>query len=538
MSTIASPPGLQILGPILPGYEGVLTHEALSFVAALARQFTARIEEALQARVERQKRFDTGELPDFLEETAHVREGDWKVAPLPHDLLDRRVEITGPIDRKMIINALNSGASVFMADCEDATSPTWDNEVQGQVNLSQAVRRTLTFDDAGTGKSYRLNEKTAVLFVRPRGLHLWEKHVKVDGKFIPGGLFDFGLFFFHNAKEQIARGTGPYFYLPKLESHREARIWNDVFVFAQKALEIPRGSIKATVLVETLPATFELNEILWELRDHSAGLNCGRWDYIFSFIKKMSASPTFVMPDRGQVTMDKGFLRAYSLLVIQTCHRRGVHAMGGMAAFIPIKGNEAANNEAMAKVRADKLREVTDGHDGTWVAHPGLVPIALSIFDEHMPAANQIGRLREDVGIGRHDLLRIHEGTRTEQGLRHNIRIGVQYIEAWLRGIGCVPLYDLMEDAATAEISRAQVWQWITHRAPLIDGSIVDVERFKAALADELGVIEGEVGPARFTKGRFPEAAELFERMSLSPTFAEFLTVPAYEQLLGNEKNL
>ncbi len=538
MSTIASPPGLQILGPILPGYERVLTHEALSFVAALARQFTARIEEALQARVERQKRFDTGELPDFLEETAHVREGDWKVAPLPHDLLDRRVEITGPIDRKMIINALNSGASVFMADCEDATSPTWDNEVQGQVNLSEAVRRTLTFDDAGTGKSYRLNEKTAVLFVRPRGLHLWEKHVKVDGKFIPGGLFDFGLFFFHNAKEQIARGTGPYFYLPKLESHREARIWNDVFVFAQKALEIPRGSIKATVLVETLPATFELNEILWELRDHSAGLNCGRWDYIFSFIKKMSASPTFVMPDRGQVTMDKGFLRAYSLLVIQTCHRRGVHAMGGMAAFIPIKGNEAANNEAMAKVRADKLREVTDGHDGTWVAHPGLVPIALSIFDEHMPAANQIGRLREDVGIGRHDLLRIHEGTRTEQGLRHNIRIGVQYIEAWLRGIGCVPLYDLMEDAATAEISRAQVWQWITHRAPLIDGSIVDVERFKAALADELGVIEGEVGPARFTKGRFPEAAELFERMSLSPTFAEFLTVPAYEQLLGNEKNL
>lgn len=538
MSTIASPPGVQILGPIRPGYERVLTHEALSFVAALARQFTARIEESLEARVARQLRFDRGELPDFLEETAGVREGDWKVAPLPADILDRRVEITGPIDRKMIINALNSGASVFMADCEDATSPTWDNEVQGQLNLCDAVRRTITFDDAASGKSYKLNEKTAVLFMRPRGLHLWEKHLKVDGKFIPGSLFDFGLYFFHNAKEALARGTGPYFYLPKLESHREARIWNDVFVYAQKALEIPRGSIKATVLIETLPATFELNEILWELRDHSAGLNCGRWDYIFSFIKKMHASPTFVMPDRGQVSMDKAFLRAYSLLVIQTCHRRGVHAMGGMAAVIPIKGDDAANDEAMAKVRADKLREVSDGHDGTWVAHPGLVPLAMAIFDEHMKGPNQIERLREDVAIGRHDLLRVHEGTRSEQGLRHNIRIGVQYIEAWLRGVGCVPLYNLMEDAATAEISRAQVWQWIAHRAPLADGSVVDAARFKVTLADELSVIEREVGHDRFTKGRFPEAAELFERMSLSPSFAEFLTVPAYEQLLGNEKNL
>lgn len=538
MSTIATPPGVQILGPIRAGYDRVLTHEALSFVAALARQFTPRIEEALQLRIERQARFDRGELPDFLEETASVREGDWKVAPLPADILDRRVEITGPIDRKMIINALNSGASVFMADCEDATSPTWDNEVQGQINLCDAVRRTIAFTDEASGKSYKLNEKTAVLFVRPRGLHLWEKHVKVDGKFVPGSLFDFGLYFFHNAKEALARGTGPYFYLPKLESHREARIWNDVFVFAQKSLEVPRGSIKATVLIETLPATFELNEILWELRDHSAGLNCGRWDYIFSFIKKMSASPTFVMPDRGQVSMDKAFLRAYSLLVIQTCHRRGVHAMGGMAAVIPIKGDDAANNEAMAKVRADKLREVTDGHDGTWVAHPGLVPIAKAIFDEHMKGANQIERLRDDVAIGRHDLLRIHDGTRTEHGLRHNIRVGVQYIEAWLRGVGCVPLYNLMEDAATAEISRAQVWQWITHRAPLSDGSVVDAPRFRTLLADELTVIEREVGHDRYTKGRFPEAAELFERMSLSPTFAEFLTVPAYEQLLGNEKSL
>jgi malate synthase len=538
MSTIASPPGVQILGPIRAGYDRVLTHEALSFVAALARQFTGRIEEALAARIVRQQAFDRGELPDFLEETSGVRESEWRVAPLPADILDRRVEITGPIDRKMIINALNSGASVFMADCEDATSPTWDNEVQGQINLCDAVRRTIAFTDDASGKSYKLNEKTAVLFVRPRGLHLWEKHVKVDGKFIPGSLFDFGLYFFHNAKEALARGTGPYFYLPKLESHREARIWNDVFVYAQKAIEIPRGSIKATVLIETLPATFELNEILWELRDHSAGLNCGRWDYIFSFIKKMSASPTFVMPDRGQVSMDKAFLRAYSLLVIQTCHRRGVHAMGGMAAVIPIKGDDAANNEAMAKVRADKLREVTDGHDGTWVAHPGLVPIAKAIFDEHMKVPNQIDRLRDDVAIGRHDLLRVHEGTRTEHGLRHNIRVGVQYIEAWLRGVGCVPLYNLMEDAATAEISRAQVWQWIAHHAPLADGSIVDAARFKACLADELGVIEREVGHDRFTKGRFPEAAELFERMSLSTTFAEFLTVPAYEQLLGNEKHL
>ncbi len=505
----------------------VLTPEALAFVADLVRTFRPRVKELLAARAARQARFDAGELPGFLPETASVREGSWTCAPVPDVLLDRRVEITGPVDRKMIINALNSGANVFMADCEDATTPTWPNLVEGQKNLFDAVRRTIAF--AQGEKRYALKPETAVLFVRPRGFHLPEKHVLVDGEIAPGALFDFGLFFFHNAKEQIARGAGPFFYLPKLESHLEARLWNDVFVRAQATLGIPRGTIKATVLVETLPAAFEMNEILHELREHSAGLNCGRWDYIFSFIKKRAESPEAILPDRGQVTMDKAFLNAYVQLLIQTCHKRGVHAMGGMAAQIPIKDDAQKNEQALAKVRADKLREVTNGHDGTWVAHPGLVPIAREVFDQHMKGKNQLHVRREDVTVSAADLLRPHDGTRTEHGLRHNVRVGIMYLEAWLRGQGCVPIYDLMEDAATAEISRAQVWQWIHHQAPLDDGTTVSPERFGAVVAEEMDRIRAEVGEERFSTGEFPEARALFERLSLAPRFEEFLTVPAYE---------
>jgi malate synthase len=523
------PPGVQLAGTPRPEHEKILTTEAIAFVADLARTFGPEVERRLAAREERQKRIEAGEAFDFLKETESVRAGDWTVAPLPEDILDRRVEITGPVDRKMIINALNSGASVFMADFEDANTPTFHNQLDGQVNLFDAVRRTITFE--GGGKSYRLNDRTAVLFVRPRGWHLHEKHLLVDGKRVPGGLFDFGLFFFHNAKEQLARGSGPYFYLPKMESHLEARLWNSVFVHAQKALGIPNGSIKGTCLIETLPAAFEMDEILHELRDHSAGLNCGRWDYIFSFIKKRAHDGSAVLPDRGQVTMDKGFLRAYSLLLIKTCHRRNVHAMGGMAAQIPIKDDPAANDAALAKVKADKLREVTDGHDGTWVAHPGLVPIAKAIFDEHMPTKNQIAKKREDVSISQADLLGIPQGTRTEAGLRHNVRVGVQYIEAWLRGLGCVPLYNLMEDAATAEISRAQVWQWIHHQAKLDDGSTVTPERLHTVLREEMDRVKTEVGEARFQNGKFSQATEMFEKLSTLPRFEEFLTIRAYDML-------
>ncbi|MGH7280730.1 MAG: malate synthase A, partial [Polyangiaceae bacterium] len=444
------------------GGDAILTDDALTFVADLAQRFSARIADALAARAERQKKFDAGELPDFLPDTKAIREGDWKCASVPDDLLDRRVEITGPVDRKMIINALSSGANVFMADFEDSNSPTWDNVVAGQKNLYDAVRGTITFE-SGVGahaKKYSLKENHATLFVRPRGLHLPERHVTLNGSAVPGALVDFGLFFFHNVRalrsaNEKRSATGPYFYLPKLESHLEARIWNDVFLHAEAALDVPRGSIKATVLIETLPAAFEMHEILHELREHSAGLNCGRWDYIFSFIKKLGKDPARLMPDRAQVTMDKGFLNAYSQLLIQTCHRRGVHAMGGMAAQIPIKNDPDANAIALGKVREDKLREVTNGHDGTWVAHPGLVPVAREIFDQKMPTHNQLGRLREDVSISQKDLLEVPKGTRSEEGLRHNARVGVQYLAAWLRGEGCVPLYNLMEDAATAEISRA-----------------------------------------------------------------------------------
>ncbi len=528
-------PSHSLLATPVPGQDSVLTQEALAFVTDLVRTFRPRVTELLAKRAERQKDFDAGKAPDFLPETANIRSGDWRCAPVPQVIADRRVEITGPVDRKMIINALNSGASVFMADFEDATTPTWSNLIDGQRNLMDAVRRTITFESGA--KKYALHEKTAVLFVRPRGWHLPEKHIRVDGQTVPGALVDFGLFFFHNAKEQIARGAGPFFYLPKMESHLEARLWNDVFNFAEDRLGIPRGTIKATCLIETLPGAFEMDEILYELREHSAGLNCGRWDYIFSFIKKRANDKSALLPDRGEVTMDKAFLDAYVTLLIETCHRRGVHAMGGMAAQIPIKGDPAKNEQALAKVRADKLREVTKGHDGTWVAHPGLVPIAKEIFDEHMPQKNQLDKrgpsTRSETSaiakITREDLLRPHQGKRSDSGLRHNIRVGIQYLEAWLRGQGCVPIYDLMEDAATAEISRAQVWQWIHHGAPLDDGSIVDAKRFERTVSEEMKRIEEEVGGPRFASGKFNEACDLFVRLSLAPRFEEFLTLPAYE---------
>ncbi|MGQ0506750.1 MAG: malate synthase A, partial [Myxococcaceae bacterium] len=429
-----------------------------------------------------------------------------------------------------IINALNSGANVFMADFEDANSPTWGNLLRGQLNLRDAVRHTITFEAPG-GKRYALNEQIATLLVRPRGWHLSEKNVLFNGAPVSGSLFDFGLFFFHNAKEQLARGTGPYFYLPKMESHLEARLWNDVFVLAQEKLAIPRGTVRATVLIETLPAAFEMEEILYELREHSAGLNCGRWDYIFSFIKKLGAHPQYVLPDRATVTMDKAFLKAYVERLIQICHRRGAHAMGGMAAQIPIKNDPAANAAAMAKVRADKLREVKSGHDGTWVAHPALVPLAREIFDAHMTGPNQLQVKRDDVRISEAELVAVHSGERTEEGMRHNIRVGVQYLAAWLEGQGCVPLYNLMEDAATAEISRAQVWQWIHHGSKLSDGRTVTAELFKTLLSEELKRMDEATLPDGTPLKRLGEAARLFEQLSVNKTFEEFLTLPAYERL-------
>ena len=509
----------------------VLTPECVAFVGDLVRRYGSRVTELLAARAARQARYDAGERPGFLPETKAIRESSWRVAPLPVDLADRRVEITGPVERKMIINALNSGASVFMADFEDSTSPTWPNVIEGQANLIDAVRGTIAHNDPETGKSYRLGPKLAVLMVRPRGWHLVEKHFEADGRPAPAGLFDFGVFAFHNAKALLAKRTGPYFYLPKMQSHLEARLWNDVFVQAEAQLGIPEGSIKATVLIETLPAAFEMDEILWELRDHAAGLNCGRWDYIFSFIKVHRNDAGAVLPDRSQITMDQGFLRAYAQLLIKTCHRRGAHAMGGMAAQIPIKGDPAANDAALAKVLADKRREVKDGHDGTWVAHPGLVPVAAGVFNEGMRGPNQLDRMREDVSVTAGELLAVPRGTRTEAGLRWNVRVGVQYLEAWLRGVGCVPLYNLMEDAATAEISRTQIWQWLHHQVLLDDGRPVDAALVRALLASEMEAVRAEIGPARFEGGRFKDAVALFERLVFSQTFEEFLTVPAYDLL-------
>jgi malate synthase len=511
---------LRITATVSAAYAEILTPEAVRFVASLAAKFEGRREELLARRQERQGEIDAGHFPDFLTETTDIRLSEWTVAPIPHDLTDRRVEITGPVDRKMVINALNSGANVFMADFEDANSPTWSNNVEGQINLRDANRRTIEFTSP-EGKKYKLNDKVATLLVRPRGWHLNEKHVLRDGQPISGSLFDFGLYFFHNAKQLIANGSGPYFYLPKLESHVEARLWNDVFNFAQDALGVPRGTIRATVLIETILASFEMDEILYELKDHSAGLNCGRWDYIFSFIKKFRNFPAFVLPNRAEVTMERHFLKSYVELLIQTCHRRGIHAMGGMAAQVPIKNDPVANEQALEKVRQDKLREVRAGHDGTWVAHPGLVPIAKQIFDEGMPAPNQISKKREDVHITAKDLLAATEGTITEAGLRWNIDVGLQYLEAWLRGVGCVPIYNLMEDAATAEICRAQVWQWVKFGAKLDDGRPVTAAMVNQVVDEQLAK-RGNAG-AEFTR-----AAQIFRQMMTSADFQEFLTLPAY----------
>ena len=520
--------GAEVAGPMRQGYEGILTPAALVLVATLERRFGPQRRALLERRAERQKRIQDGERPDFLAETAEIRAAEWTIAPVPADLEDRRVEITGPVERKMIINALNSGASAFMADFEDSCAPTWDNMIEGQINLRDAVARTITFEDAARGKSYRLDERTATLVVRPRGWHLTEAHVRVDGAPVSAGIFDFALYLFHNAAALKAAGTGPYFYLPKMESHLEARLWNEVFVAAQEALGIPRGTVKATVLIETILAAFEMDEILYELREHSAGLNCGRWDYIFSIIKKFRDDADALMPDRAEVTMERHCMRSYSLLAIKTCHRRKAHAIGGMAAQIPIRGDEAANRAALDKVRADKRREAGDGHDGTWVAHPGLVGIAKEEFDAAMPGLNQIERAREDVSVGADDLLDIPDGAITEAGVRLNVAVGVRYIESWLRGNGCVPLNSLMEDAATAEISRAQLWQWLRHGATLEGGRTLDAALVATLIAEEVAKIRAALGDA---ENRLDEAVALFETVATAPEFADFLTLPAYDKI-------
>jgi malate synthase len=514
-----------------PAQAAILTPEALAFVSALHQNFEARRSKLLLDRETRQKQISDGEFPTFLPETRHIREAAWTVAPIPPALQDRRVEITGPTERKMVINAMNSGAKVFMADFEDSLSPTFDNVIDGQINLSDAIRRRISFEDPQSGKQYRLNEQTALLIVRPRGWHLTEKHLTIDGQPISGGLLDFGLYFFHNAKELVERGVGPYFYLPKLENHQEARLWNDVFNFSQDYIGIPRKTIKATVLIETILAAFELDEILWELRDHAAGLNCGRWDYIFSFIKKFRDFPDFTLPDRAAVTMTVPFMRAYALRVIQVCHRRECSAIGGMAAQIPIKNDPQANEAALEKVRTDKLREVTDGHDGTWVAHPGLVPIALEIFNQYMPTANQIHKKRDDLNIQPVDLLTVPDGQVTEAGIRHNINVGILYLENWLRGSGCVAIYNLMEDAATAEICRTQLWQWLQHGIRYENGKTFDLNEYQHLKQAELNKIEAMVGPEAFQHGKFQEAVALFDQLVTDPNFRDFLTLPAYQML-------
>ncbi|MBI4182398.1 MAG: malate synthase A [Proteobacteria bacterium] len=531
-ASVKTPKGVEILGSIGPGYGKVLTPDALAFVADLDRTFGATRRALLERRRDVQRRLDGGWLPDFPAETRKVRESDWTIAPVPADLQDRRVEITGPVDRKMIINALNSGANVFMADFEDAESPTWANLIEGQINLGEAAARTLSFVDPESGKSYALGAKLATLVARPRGWHLTEAHVRVDGQPVSGSLFDFGLYLFHNARTLIAKGTGPYFYLPKLENHLEARLWNDVFVRAQEKLGLRTGTIKATVLIETIMASFEMDEILYELREHITGLNCGRWDYIFSFIKRFRNRAEFVLPNREQVTMTRHFLRSYSQLLIKTCHRRGAHAMGGMAAQIPIRDNPQANEDALGKVRADKEREAGDGHDGTWVAHPGLIATARAAFDARMKGPNQIDRRRDDVTVGAADLLAVPDGTITEAGLRHSINVGVLYTEAWLRGTGCVPLYHLMEDAATAEICRTQLWQWRRHRARLEDGRTIDDALMGHFFDEEMVKIEKAAGAERFRAGRYREAASLIRDMVFADDFVEFLTLPAYERIV------
>ncbi len=527
MSTLQLPQGMQINAPLLPGFETVLTLPALELVARLHRAFEPRRQELLAARVERAKRLDAGERPDFLAETKHIRDGDWKVAPVPPALHCRRVEITGPVDAKMVINAFNSGADSYMTDFEDSNSPLWANQIQGQINLGQAIRRTLKLEQ--NGKTYQLNDKIATLQVRPRGWHLDEKHVTVDGQRVSGGIFDFALFVFHNAKEQVARGAGPFFYLPKMESHLEARLWNDIFVMAQNEIGLPQGTIKSTVLVETILAAFEMEEILYELREHSAGLNAGRWDYIFSCIKKFKLDKNFCLADRAKVTMTSPFMRAYALLLLKTCHKRGAPAIGGMSALIPIKNDPEKNAVAMAGIIADKKRDATDGYDGGWVAHPGLVEPAMKVFVDVLgDRPNQFDKQKPEVEAKAADLLNFQPETPiTEAGLRMNINVGIHYLGAWLAGNGCVPIHNLMEDAATAEISRSQVWQWIrSPKGVLDDGRKVTAEMVRGFVPEELAKIK-----AGGFEGKFDRAAEIFTTMSTQDAFAEFLTLPLYEEI-------
>ena len=525
---------LHITGKINSEFSRILSPDARAFIAQLEIDFGNRRRELLQKRQERQSQLNAGQMPNFLPETKHIRQKEWTVAPIPNDLKDRRVEITGPVERKMVINALNSGANVYMADFEDAHSPTWSGTIQGQINLQDAVAGTITYTNQN-GKHYQLKEKTATLMVRPRGWHLEEKHVLLNGQPISASLFDFGLFFFHNVDTLLAKGTAPYFYLPKLESHLEARLWNDVFVTAQEILNIPQGTIRATVLIENILAAFEMDEILYELREHSAGLNCGRWDYIFSTIRKFRNHPQFVLPDRAQVTMTTHFMRSYTLLVVKTCHKRGIHAMGGMAAQIPIKHNPEANQLALDKVIADKEREAQDGHDGTWVAHPGLVTIAKNVFDKHMPTLNQIHRKLENIQVTQADLLQMPEGQITEAGLRTNIDIGIRYLASWLTGNGCVPIYHLMEDAATAEISRAQLWQWLHNQNTfLADGRPITTTLYNNTVPDILANIKAQVGETQYQQGKYELASQLFSQIVTADSFTEFLTLPAYTYLNGN----
>ena len=537
MTTSTFADGVEILGPMHNGYAEILSPQAIVFVAKLTRKFENRRSELMAQRAARQTGFDNGKLPDFLAETKNIRDGAWTIGNVPADLQNRRVEITGPTDRKMVINALNCGANVFMADFEDSNAPTWRNMIEGQINMRDAIRRSITFQSP-EGKNYALDAKTATLLVRPRGWHLLEHHMLVDGVPVSGAIFDFALYFFHNVKEALARDTGPYFYLPKIESHLEARLWNDIFVMAQREVGVPQGTIKSTVLIETVLAAFEMDEILYELRDHCVGLNIGRWDYIFSCIKKFRSNKNFCLADRSQVTMTAPFMRAYALLLIKTCHKRNAFAMGGMAAQIPIKDDAAANDAALAKVHADKEREATDGCDGTWVAHPGLVGIAKEIFDKHMPKANQIDRQRPDVNVTAKDLLDFKpEAPITETGLRNNISVGIQYIGAWLAGNGCVPVYNLMEDAATAEISRSQIWQWMrSPKGVLDDGRKVTPEMFRSMLPEELARVRSELGEEGWRAGRYEDAAKLFDAITTSDDYVEFLTLPGYEQLTGDLK--
>jgi malate synthase len=536
MTQYTTPAGMSITGSFKPEYADVLTADALEFLAKLHRRFDPRRLELLERRAQRQKELDAGKLPDFLPETLPIRQADWTVSSVPADLQDRRTEITGPTDRKMVINALNSGAKMYMADFEDSNTPTWDNQVLGQVNMRDAVRKTISFTNP-QGKQYDLGSNIATLLVRPRGWHLTEKHVIVDGQPMSGALFDFGLYFFHNAKERVAQKSGVYLYLPKMESHLEARLWNDAFVFSQTELGVPQGTVKATVLIETILAAFEMDEILYELREHSAGLNCGRWDYIFSCIKKFRNREDFILADRNLVTMTSPFMRAYSLLLIKTCQKRGAFAMGGMAAQIPIKNDPSANDAAMAKVRADKEREANDGHDGTWVAHPGLVALAQEAFDKVMTTPNQIAKQRPDVNMLASDLLDFQpQGPITESGLRANINIGIQYMGAWLAGTGCVPIFNLMEDAATAEISRAQIWHWI--RSPmgvLDDGREITKELFSKLVPQELAKVRDMLGDQGYSQGEYEEGANMFEKLTLSENFVEFLTLPAYDYVVSHE---